>query len=351
MVYSDVSGMDAKNGDGWMKIDITFVVTTYNQAGTVLQTLESIKYQLEHFGGNNKIQIIVADDCSADGTQKKIQIWMDKNKNLFEQADIIFGDENRGTCKNAAHAFRKVKGKTVFSMSGDDLLMNNDVIGRLKRLSANEIIVCPPLKFREDSLITDASEYYGDIRAVFYRKGEIRYRSCFSCPVINGSLIGRRFYNESAYAFCERFYLLEDRARYMDFFIRNKRFVYGYSDKPILLYRKSDTQVTNNSATRKWILKDVKSMSRYAFGHTRNPILKMRIKMELIKIMNQDLYHRFWKYFDIEYYSDLYYFKIRKRKIKNMADKLIQYGDSRNINQYIGYIRNKSLQYMQEEVV
>lgn len=60
----------------------TFVILTYNQEQYVVEHLESIKYQIEHFGENIKIHFILADDASKDKTVYKVKSWIERNKNL-----------------------------------------------------------------------------------------------------------------------------------------------------------------------------------------------------------------------------------------------------------------------------
>ena len=71
-LYADFRIMAHKTGDNIM-YDISIVVITYNLETTILETLESIKYQITKFGAHITFQLILADDASTDSTRAKIE--------------------------------------------------------------------------------------------------------------------------------------------------------------------------------------------------------------------------------------------------------------------------------------
>lgn len=46
--------------------------------------LESVKYQIKHYGQGRKFQLITADDGSTDGSREVIQRWAEQNRDMFE---------------------------------------------------------------------------------------------------------------------------------------------------------------------------------------------------------------------------------------------------------------------------
>ena len=52
----------------WNKLSFTFGILAYNQEKEILETLESIRYQIEHYSDNENINLILIDDSSADNT-------------------------------------------------------------------------------------------------------------------------------------------------------------------------------------------------------------------------------------------------------------------------------------------
>lgn len=74
-----------------MNCDISIVVLTYNQDSYIEQTLESIATQKTNWS----YEIIVADDCSVDGTRKIIQRLSDK----YDSIHPIYNEYNLGVIK------------------------------------------------------------------------------------------------------------------------------------------------------------------------------------------------------------------------------------------------------------
>ena len=48
--------------------EFTFGVFTYNQEQFIFENLESIKYQIEKYGGGTSFSLVMSDDCSQDNT-------------------------------------------------------------------------------------------------------------------------------------------------------------------------------------------------------------------------------------------------------------------------------------------
>ena len=65
-----------------------------------METLESIKYQKEHFGLDCMIDIILVDDASKDQTYNLVQYWINENRTLFRNVKMIRNSENQGTVRN-----------------------------------------------------------------------------------------------------------------------------------------------------------------------------------------------------------------------------------------------------------
>ena len=107
--------------------DFTFVMLTYNQEQYVVEHLESIKYQIEHFGQNIKINFILADDASNDKTAYKVKKWIESNQNLFFSVKFIIAVENRGIVSNVISALKNIKTEYYKILAGDDIYFRNNV--------------------------------------------------------------------------------------------------------------------------------------------------------------------------------------------------------------------------------
>lgn len=112
MTDNHISHKDAEN------LVVSVVVATYNSAGTVLETLESIKAQTY-----NNIELIVSDDCSQDNTIEVVNQWIVKNNSRFVHTKLVTTEKNTGVSGNFRRGIAHSKGEWIKSIAGDDLLI------------------------------------------------------------------------------------------------------------------------------------------------------------------------------------------------------------------------------------
>ncbi|MDC7278813.1 glycosyltransferase family 2 protein [Butyrivibrio fibrisolvens] len=324
---------------------ISIVITTYNSFDTIIDTLESIKYQINHFAVNDEFQLIIGDDGSTDGTQDIIKFYIKENESLFRNVELLFSEINRGTCKNSTGALREVKGERFIFISGDDLLSKTDVITRVKELKTNEIVMCPPLKFQGTHLIRDYRSYIWDMISSFRSKEQIKERAWFSCPIMNGSLIGTDFYNEDIYSFIDEYNLLEDRAHYVrlcekyDFVLRILR-------EPLILYRQSDNQVTKAKGhTQQLIKDDIVKISKYALNCVSKPYIRIRIYIECFKACRPSIYSKIKYLLYIFFLEDIFQYFMYKKEINKMTSNMFERADNDNIDGYIEMLHDCAERY------
>ncbi len=94
-----------------MKVSI--ILITYNQSGFIEQSLDSIAMQM----GDMELEIIVADDCSADNTFDLIQSYPLPARFKFI---LLPRHSNLGFVKNYQRAFAACTGDYIAVMEGDD---------------------------------------------------------------------------------------------------------------------------------------------------------------------------------------------------------------------------------------
>ncbi len=97
---------------------VTVVVLTFNSAKTVIETLESVRTQ-----ERCAIELVVADDCSTDGTQDLVRQWVDANASAFVNCHMLFNPVNAGICQNVTRAYTAARGEWIKPIAGDDILM------------------------------------------------------------------------------------------------------------------------------------------------------------------------------------------------------------------------------------
>lgn len=96
---------------------LSVIVFTYNHQKYVEKCIDSILAQRTEF----KYEIIVADDCSTDSTVELVK------KKYGRQIKIICQGKNMGLCVNMYCAFKEAKGEYIYSCSGDDYLLTDQV--------------------------------------------------------------------------------------------------------------------------------------------------------------------------------------------------------------------------------
>lgn len=94
---------------------ISIIITTYNLENYIDKTLSSITTQ--DILPNN-YEIIIADDCSLDGTMS----ILNKYANIYKNITVIASTTNQGFGKTINNAIKKAKGEYILILDGDDFV-------------------------------------------------------------------------------------------------------------------------------------------------------------------------------------------------------------------------------------
>lgn len=222
----------------------SFIVIVYNEENTVLETLESIKYQIVNYGIDMKFQIIIADDKSKDNSRKVIDAWLDKNSNLFELIDRLYYDENLGTCKNYSRALRNIRGEQFFSISGDDIIANMNIFLKFNDLKKYDIVLNSSLLLHDKGKIEyNRKKYLTIVLQGCMDFSYIKWATKLGSPILNGAIYRKELLTEEILEYMDAFDLVDDRPRYYKMFQSNKLKL-KYDNSPIILYRISDWSVS-----------------------------------------------------------------------------------------------------------
>ena len=89
----------------------TFLTLSFEQEKYIIQHLESIKYQMVHYGADVKAAYILADDASKDRTVEWARLWLEKNKEIFSDVTILENKENKGIVDNYLRGINAIKGR------------------------------------------------------------------------------------------------------------------------------------------------------------------------------------------------------------------------------------------------
>jgi glycosyltransferase involved in cell wall biosynthesis len=127
---------------------VSVIVTTYNSAPFVIETLESIKGQTWR-----NIELIVSDDCSADNTVELCSNWIAENKKCFVRTAIITVPLNTGVSANCNRCIKASHAEWIKFIAGDDILLPNCIEDNMDFAAAKStasIIFSQVLVYQDD---------------------------------------------------------------------------------------------------------------------------------------------------------------------------------------------------------
>lgn len=104
-------------------IKVSVLVLTYNQEKYVDDALQSVLHQRTDFS----YEVVVGDDCSKDGTVKRLESWQ---KKYPEKVRILKSDKNQGLLPNFIRTFNSCKGQYVAICEGDDYWIDKEKLQR-----------------------------------------------------------------------------------------------------------------------------------------------------------------------------------------------------------------------------
>ena len=132
--------------------DFTFGIVTYNSERTIVETLESIKYQIEHYGKNMNFFLVLSDDCSTDKTLRVVKRWLAINSALFVDNVVLATSQNSGLCINYAQMIENIKTDYFIQIAGDDLISSCNVFKSMENLKKNEVRVYLPVYYDDKQI-------------------------------------------------------------------------------------------------------------------------------------------------------------------------------------------------------
>jgi len=249
-------------------------VTCYQQSEVVLLALESVKYQILHYGQGQKFQLIAADDASTDGSQELIRAWAAENQALFARITLLFREKNGGICRNYVDALRAVEGERFVKVDGDDLLAPYNLFALTDLLSEYDM-VCPAfLKFSgPGNLIKSYHTYLEVVLQEFIQGNTLRRAAKLGCPVMNVAIYRKSLLAEEVYDFILQFRTVNDRACFQKILTRDRPVKKCYVNRPAILYRISDGSISHfNSPVRKLHSWEIRRLCRVQREVERSPL-------------------------------------------------------------------------------
>ena len=110
---------------------VSIHIICYNQAHFIRQALESAVGQ-----DYSNLEIVIADDCSTDGTRAVIEEIITK----YPQVRItkLFNTHNLGITNNSNEALKLCKGELIAFMGGDDVLLPGKITQQVNWFAQDE---------------------------------------------------------------------------------------------------------------------------------------------------------------------------------------------------------------------
>ena len=277
----------------------TFAVMTYNQSDTIIQTLESIKYQVLNYGKNIPTKLIITEDCSRDDTLQKCKKWTAKNGQLFSEYVIYANDQNKGTVFNYLRILGEVGTESFKVIAGDDLFcFSNNLYDACTEVSDNCLKIGIPL-YIQGNKITYAESRLVDI--IYYMHKDITKGF-----LLNGIMRGGFFntpsvlYNKktvevsNAREVLKKFRLFEDDPTWYSIAknIDGLKLVFSY--ETFVLYRVSNSSVSNNRNRNNPFSEELKILHD-VYKEAASPLTRILLYFqdsELPKPLRLDLYFK-----------------------------------------------------------
>ena len=272
-------------------MEFSFGVLTYNSQKFIIETLESIKYQVINFGKEYDCYLIISDDASSDSTIKLINFWLTQNRHFFTKVSLIINEKNKGTVKNYNQTFDAITTEHFHIIAGDDLFSNSNIFNYSLNLNHYDIITTFPIN------ISKTGELYLARRGLERHLFRMRCKNYSKADLMKLQILGRflhtpstmyrkQLYSKDIRAFVENFYLFEDDPRWYSFFkITNS---IQFSTLPIVLYRDSENSVSHNP--NKIMQTDFIKLTNYYIEKSEGFLLRLYLLSELNGIKNNSRY-------------------------------------------------------------
>lgn len=122
-----------------------FVTLVYNHEKLIEDHLNSILVQIINFGENKLVKLTLIDDASKDNSVDVIKKWINKNKNLFFEIDLIENKLNLGIKKNYIKSIQYITTSRYKLLGGDDVYLQFSNVFDFMDYAHNKSVVFSPM--------------------------------------------------------------------------------------------------------------------------------------------------------------------------------------------------------------
>ena len=239
---------------------VSVSIITYNSSKYILDALDSVYKQTYQ-----KIELIISDDGSKDGTVDIIEKWLQNKRNRFVDVKLLTVEHNTGTTKNCNRALRACKGELLKSFAGDDVLFPDAIekyVSFVKDRPEVKWVFAKAIRYKEiisDDHIMHEDLDYARIKTILDKSQIDQFRRI----VISNYLwypthFFRKSILEDIGGYDESFGIYEDYPRSLRLYRKGEKCF--FLDEYTLGYRNTSQSVVNNPG---FLLN--KKIRKYAF--------------------------------------------------------------------------------------
>lgn len=231
-------------------MDFAFGVLSYNSEEFILEALNSIKYQVNHYGNSLKVQLVIADDASEDNTNYFIKKWINKNGYIFQKIDLMISEKNEGTVRNYNKLLSKIRCNRFSILAGDDIYAKSNVIELFEQFKSNECLTSFPISLQNGKLFWESHRFARNIYAAHKKKNStiwlLKKEMMGSYIHTPSTLFYLQAYDKETKEFVKQFKLYEDDPKWYMFLKRKIEFKYIF--EPFIIYRYHKTSVSHGKS-------------------------------------------------------------------------------------------------------
>lgn len=312
-----------------------FGVFAYNQEKEVVQTLNSIKYQIITYGNDYTCDLIITDDCSVDNTVKRIDNWLGENSELFSRIIKRYNTENKGTVDNYHFILDHVDSEPFKIIAGDDLISGNNIFDTFKNIGNHTLYAGYRIFFSEEQGVYDSDKYaflhfYMNNKKMskkqlirLFRMGHI-----ISTPQ---TLYCKQLYDDSnANDYNSKFRIFEDNPTWYAMLKNIDDLEVVFSINNLVLYRISDKAISRGSVIKPAFKEELDRLYRIYLSDS-SFIEKLYFKSmisNLPKLINFSKYATRWLFFKCKVYSLFHrkdYLEFERQIKKQIEEGTIHY--------------------------
>ena len=165
------------------KPKVTIIVPTYNEAKLIEKKLDNI-YEQEY--PRDKLEVIVIDSASTDGTPELVKKWIEKHADL--NLKLIVENERKGKAFALNNALRHATGEIVIMTDVDSLWPSNALSKTLKWFADQTTGAVSCLKKPIGPKVKEVEENYRH----YYNVLRVAESKAFSTPIFHGELAAFR---------------------------------------------------------------------------------------------------------------------------------------------------------------